>query len=81
MLGCCFVNEDVSVFVILTLFHKQQLDPKGKLWLYLGNTVFLFLCYERILEFKSVILLSDKPSHVPETLTIEMPDFKENSCL
>lgn len=36
MLGCCFVNEVILVFVVLTsvilrLLHKQHLEQKKKL--------------------------------------------------
>lgn len=81
MLGCCFV-EIILVFVILTsviltLFHKQQLEQKKK-----SGSIKEYFCFCVMIEYwniKSALLLSGKLSHRPETLTIYMVGFKENS--
>lgn len=80
MLGCCFV-EIILVFVILTsviltLFHKQQLEQKK------SGSIKEYFCFCVMTEYwniKSALLLSGKLSHRPETLTIYMVGFKENS--
>lgn len=72
---CRFVNEVILVFVILHL-HKQWLPTKEDS--ITEDSIFFFKCFESgYRNVKSVALVSGKPSHSPEVLTVWMLSFKE----